>query len=224
MDEVRVVIARLDIPRISGTMRARQERMAVALKKLEEATKQRGASHPYPARSSERRPDVSDIRSEAFVEAIVSLLEEVHVGPSDPRATWITSNRPNSGFLGTLDTMPASMASQAPAPGLNTIAAHSAHLLYALSLALRAMRGENRYAAAKWAESWITQTVDEAAWAELRTELRRVHRELVAAIRDGPPLEDPDMFKGVIALVGHGAYHLGAMQTIHRQLTNSLRL
>jgi hypothetical protein len=192
--------------------------MSAAMKKLEEATNQRGASHPHPAGSSDGRPDVSNIRSEAFLEAIASLLEEVHVGPADPRATWITSNRPNSGFLGTLDVMPASMASQAPAPGLNTIAAHSTHLLYALSLALRAMRGENPYATAKWAESWSTQTVDEAAWAEVRTELRRVHRELVAAIRGDPPLEDPDMFKGVIALVGHGAYHLGAMQTIHRQL------
>jgi hypothetical protein len=158
------------------------------------------------------------ITTEAFVEAIASLLEEIHVGSADPRATWITSNRPGSGFLGTLDAVPASVASRAPAHGLNTIAAHSAHLLFALSLALRAMHGENPYATAKWAESWQTQTVDDAAWTGLRTELRRVHGELVAAIRRGPPLGDPDMFKGVIALVGHGAYHLGAMQAIHRMV------
>jgi hypothetical protein len=159
------------------------------------------------------------ISSESFVEAIASLLEEVHVGPPDPRATWITSNRPNSGFLGTLDAVAASVASQSPAPGMNTIAAHAAHLLFALSLALRAMHGENPYAAAKWDESWRTQAVDEAAWAALRSELRRVHGELVAAIRRGPPLEDRDVFKGVISLVGHGAYHLGAMQTILRMVT-----
>jgi hypothetical protein len=166
---------------------------------------------------------VGQISSESFVEVIALLLEEVHVGPQNPRATWITSNRPGSGFLGTLDAIPASRASQPPAAGLNTIAAHAAHLLFALSLALRAMHGENPYAAAKWEESWRTQTVDEAAWDDLRTELRRVHGELVAAIRRGPPLDDPDMFKGVIALVGHGAYHLGAVQAIHRQLTSPLR-
>jgi hypothetical protein len=164
-------------------------------------------------------PAVKQISSESFVEAIASLLEEVHVGPPDPRTTWITSNRPNSGFLGTLDGMPASAASRAPAPGLNTIAAHAAHLLFALSLALRAMHGENPYAAAEWEESWRTQTVDDAAWSALRTELRRVHGELVAAIRRGPPLEDPDVFKGTIALVGHGAYHLGAVQAIDRVLS-----
>jgi len=161
---------------------------------------------------------MGQISTESFVEAIASLLEEVHVGPPEPRATWITSNRPGSGLLGTLDTLSASLASKPPAPGMNTIAAHSAHLLFALSLALRAMHGENPYATAKWEESWRAQTVDEAAWADLRSELRHVHGELVAAIRRGPPLENSDVFKGVIALVGHGAYHLGAVQTIHRQL------
>ena len=163
------------------------------------------------------------ISTESFVEAIASLLEEVHVGPADPRATWITSNRPGSGFLGTLDTLSARVASQPPAPGMNTIAAHSTHLLFALSLALRAMHGENPYATAKWEESWRTKTVDEAAWAELRANLRRVHGELVAAIRRGPPLDDPEVFKGALALVGHGAYHLGAMQAIHRQITDQPR-
>ena len=162
---------------------------------------------------------MKQISPESFVEAVASLLEEIHVGPPDPRATWITSNRPSSGFLGTLDGVPAGAASQAPAPGMNTIAAHAAHLLFALSLALRAMHGENPYAAAKWEESWRTQTVDEAAWSALRSELRRVHGELSAAIRSGPPLEDPDVFKGIIALVGHGAYHLGAMQAILRMVT-----
>jgi hypothetical protein len=168
-------------------------------------------------------PFMGQISTESFVEAIASLLEEIHVGPADPRVTWITSNRPGSGLLGTLDTLSASLASQPPAPGMNTIAAHSVHLLFALSLALRAMHGENPYATAKWAESWRTQTVDDAAWTALRADLRRVHGELIATIRRGPPREDPDMFKGVIALVGHGAYHLGAMQTIHRQITNPLR-
>ena len=166
---------------------------------------------------------MGQISTGSFVDAIASLLEEVHVGPADPHATWITSNRPASGFLGTLDTLSASLASKPPAPGMNTIAAHSAHLLFALSLALRAMHGENPYATAKWEESWRTQTVDDAAWAALRADLRRVHGELVAAIRAGPPLENPDVFKGAISLVGHGSYHLGAMQTIHRQLTNPLR-
>jgi hypothetical protein len=177
------------------------------------------ASGDRPHGANRKEQVMKSISTESFLEAIAMLLEEVHVGPPDPRATWITSNRPSSGFLGTLDTLPAGVASQAPAPGLNTIAAHAAHLRYALSLALRAMHGENPYAAAKWEESWRIQTVDEAAWTKLRSDLRSVHGELAAAIRSGPPLQDPDVFKGVIALVGHGAYHLGAVQAINRVLT-----
>jgi hypothetical protein len=112
--------------------------------------------------------------------------------------------------------MSAKTASTPPGPGLNTIAAHAGHLLFALSLALRAMHGENPYGAVKWSESWRTQTVDEAAWTALRADLRNVHEGLLGAIKADPPLDDPDVFRGVIALVGHGAYHLGAMQTIHR--------
>jgi hypothetical protein len=140
------------------------------------------------------------------------------VGPPDPRATWITTNQAGSGFLGTLDTVPASLASRPPGPGMHTIAAHAAHLGYAMSLAVRAMRGENPYAAADWAGSWKKQSVDELGWAALRAELRRLHGELSAAIRAAPSWSDPDLLKGTMGLVGHGSYHLGAMRTIHHHL------
>ena len=48
--------------------------------------------------------------------------------------------------------------------------------------------------------------------------LRRVHEGLLAAIKDGPALDDPRVLQGVIALVGHGAYHLGAIQATLRVL------
>jgi uncharacterized damage-inducible protein DinB len=158
------------------------------------------------------------IRIAALVEAVTKLLEEIHVGPPDPHTTWVTSNRANSGLLGTLEGLSARMGSTPPGHGLNTIAAHAGHLLYALSLALRSLHGEDAYAGAKWAESWGTQAVDAAAWEELRGELRRAHEGLLAALRAGPALDDPLVLQGVIALVGHGAYHLGAIQATLRVL------
>ena len=162
---------------------------------------------------------MAHIELDAFLQAVTSLLDEIHVGPADPRATWVTSNQAGSGFLGTLDSVPASLASRSPAPGLNTMAAHAGHLRYALSLAVRAMRGENPYASSDWPGSWRTQVVDDDAWGALRADLRSLHTELLAGIRSGPPVGiDPDMLKGIISLVGHGAYHLGALRTIHAQL------
>jgi hypothetical protein len=162
---------------------------------------------------------MAHIETEAFVNAITSLLEEIHVSPADPRATWVTSNLPGSGFLGTLDSVPAGLASRPPAPGQNTMAAHAGHLRYALSLAVRAMRGENPYASADWPGSWRTQVVDDAGWAALRADLRSLHAELLAGIRSSSPSwSGPDILKGTISLVGHGAYHLGALRTIHALL------
>ena len=157
----------------------------------------------------------------AFANAITSLLEEIHVSPPDPRVTWVITNQAGSGILGTLDNVPASLASRPPVPGANTIAAHAAHLLYALSLALRAFRGENPYATANWGGSWHTQVVDDAAWATLRADLRKVHAELVASVKAAPGWSDPDILLGTIGLVGHSAYHLGAMRTIRQHLARS---
>src|SRR5207244_862003 len=63
------------------------------------------------------------------------LLFELIDGPADPKATWIVSNEPACGILGTLRRFSAEQASRAPALGHKTPAAHAAHLLFALELA-----------------------------------------------------------------------------------------
>jgi len=159
------------------------------------------------------------VSTDDLVEAVASLLEEVHIGPPNPKATWITTNEANTGVLGTLSEIPAEVASRSPARGMSTIAAHAEHLRYALSLANRAMQGENPYAQADWSGSWRSRAVDTAAWVHLRDEIRREHQQLVASIRSRTAWEDADMLKGVLALVGHGAYHLGAIRQLHRMLS-----
>ncbi len=156
------------------------------------------------------------ISRERFVEAVEVLLEEIHVGPPDPRITWVTSNEPGSGVLGTLDGVPAEVASRPPGPGMNTIAAHAEHLRYSLELATRALSGEEAYAAADWAGSWRTQVVDGPGWDRLRAALREQHRRFLQAIRDRQDWSDRDTLWGVLALVGHGGYHLGAIRQIVR--------
>lgn len=161
------------------------------------------------------------INTEQLVTALVDLLAEVHVGPPDPKSTWITSNESDAGFVGTLSGITAEIASRAPAPGMNTIAAHTAHLRYSLSLANRASRGEDAYSNADWAGSWRTQTVDAEAWSRLREALRHEHEQLLTATQGRVPWENPMVPKGLLALIGHGAYHLGAIRQIRRQLVGT---
>ncbi|MDR7418175.1 MAG: DinB family protein [Armatimonadota bacterium] len=159
------------------------------------------------------------IKSEQLVATLANLLEEVHVAPPDPKLTWMTSNEPNSGFLGTLSGISAEMASRAP--GMNTIAAHAAHLHFSLTLANRAFRGQDAYSNADRKESWRTQQVDAAAWNRLREALRYEHTQLLEAVRGRDRWDDPMLFQGALALIGHGAYHLGANRQIRRLLASA---
>ncbi|MCX5969928.1 MAG: DinB family protein [Coprothermobacterota bacterium] len=163
---------------------------------------------------------VASITADALTEALRVLLEEVYVGPPDPKATWVTTNALNSGVIRTLESIPFNLASQPPGPGMNTIAAHAAHLLFSLRLAWRSMKGEDAYANVNWSESWRIPAVDEESWQEFKNSLRCVHADLLAALRGNLPWDDGDFLKGVISLVGHGAYHLGAIRQIQRELTS----
>jgi hypothetical protein len=150
--------------------------------------------------------------------AITDLLEEVHVGLPNPRMTWLVSNEQDSGFTGTLSGISAREASRPPAPGMNTIASHARHLHYALSLANRAMRGENPYDNADWPGSFQPQAADDAGWDQLRQGLRREHEQFLAAVRARKDWDDAILLQGVMAAVGHGAYHLGAVRQIIRMV------
>ena len=151
------------------------------------------------------------------IQALTDVLEEIHVGPPNPKTTWVTTNAPDSGILGTLNTLSAETASRRPAPGMSTIAAHTAHLVFALSLARRSAEGEDAYAGADWAADWRTSTVDEEAWKALRDNLQREHAALIAALKANHPKEgDGSFLKSMFALAGHGAYHLGAIRQIQR--------
>jgi hypothetical protein len=139
------------------------------------------------------------------------LLFELIDGPADPKLTWIVSNEPNSGVLGTLERFTAEQASRAPALGRKTAAAHAAHLLFSLELAIQRLRGENPDA--DWDGSWEPSTVSPADWDRLRQQIREASATLRRTIENGTEWE-PLAFKGIVATVGHTAYHLGALRQL----------
>jgi hypothetical protein len=150
---------------------------------------------------------------ESFVRASLDLLDESLTGPADPHRTWIVSNEPSSGFLGTLDQLSAEDASRAPVPGARTVAAHAQHELFALDLARHRLEGENP--AADWDASWGPGTVTEPMWANLRAELRRAGTELRQTIESKQTWSDLET-QGLIATLAHLTYHLGAVRQIAR--------
>ncbi len=155
-----------------------------------------------------------DIPATLFIDALRALVTEIGDGPPDPRSTWIVSNQPGSGFLGTLDRLDAAAASHVPPGCAHSIAAHAGHIAFVLDLFVRAARGENVYAGAKWAESWRIGSVDENSWRDLRSRLRDLHRLALEALAKGPPAIDQAIITGGVALPAHLAFHLGAVRQL----------
>jgi hypothetical protein len=145
-----------------------------------------------------------------FKEALLELFSEAYTGPNHAY-TWFIDNAPGSGLFGTLDALSAEEASRAGPSGA-TIAAHVEHLRWSLALANAFTRGEEPKA--DWKASWTVRTVDAKAWERLRSELRQEYETLHAALERQEDFSDPQMLRGILALVPHAAYHLGAIRQL----------
>lgn len=159
--------------------------------------------------------------SDQLARAVTALLEEALPGSSAGN-TWFTDGGSEGGLLGTLERIPAALASTLPGPGRATIAAHANHVRFYLNLANRALRGEDAYATAEWKQSWALQSVDEAQWRTLQENLRHEYvrlREMVQSPAGWS--EDNAALTGVLAVIAHTAYHLGAIRQMVRSVQES---
>jgi hypothetical protein len=143
--------------------------------------------------------------------AAAALFEEAYFGPRSPEGTWFVDNEESAGFLGSLAALDAKAACRPLTPGdPATAASHANHLLYALSLANRAARGENPYKDADWAGSWATRSVDETEWKSLLAKLRKECEDFRAFLSSGAFWKDETSLTGALGQIAHGAWHLGA--------------
>jgi hypothetical protein len=145
--------------------------------------------------------------------AALALYDEAYQGPKNAKGTWFVDNEPDCGVIGTLENLSLERAT-APLSAGDPIsaAAHAAHLLFALSLANRAAKGENPYATAKWSESWNAVDLDAAAFRELIAALRREYLAFRDFIASGKAWADETMMTGTLGAIAHGAWHLGAIR------------
>jgi len=157
--------------------------------------------------------DGTTIEKAMLTKAALTLYDEGYSGPADAKGTWFVDNEAECGFLGTVAKMSAAEASRPTSPGDPlTVASHASHLLYALSLANRAARGENPYPGAKWSESWAARSVSESEWKALVAALRKEYESFREALANGVLWDGEDMLTGTLGLLCHGAWHLGAIR------------
>jgi hypothetical protein len=143
-----------------------------------------------------------------------SLFSELADGARKPGEAFIL-NSGDAGLLASLDRLDASAASRRVNDGA-TIAAHTQHVRYGLSLMNRwAREGGNPFDDATWDEAWKLSGVVDPEWAEIRASLRAEcaqWREALASPREVSAAE----LAGMVGSIAHLAYHLGAIRQIDR--------
>ncbi|MEO5568464.1 MAG: hypothetical protein ABIR92_08230 [Gemmatimonadaceae bacterium] len=143
-----------------------------------------------------------------------NLFAELVNGANVPGGAFIL-NSGDVGFLRSLDKLSAGAASHASNDGA-TIAAHSQHVRYGLSLMNRwASEGGNPFADAKWDDAWTVSTVDEDQWKEIRQGLRGEAQKWLKVLESPPEANEVEL-AGMIGSIAHLAYHLGAIRQIDR--------
>lgn len=132
------------------------------------------------------------------------------------------SGLPEESVLGSLAQLTADQAYAAPSPERKSIAAHAAHLKYQLELTLKRLHGENP--PADWPGSFHVGPPSAAAWSELQRDLRQAYDGVLAfyeRLRDEPIETWPPIHAvGLSVMIGHNAYHLGAIRQLILDVRN----
>ena len=155
------------------------------------------------------------MRTNEIAPVLARLFSELVDGAATGGEAFVL-NSGDAGLLRSLDKLSAADASRSVNGGA-TIAAHTQHVRYGLSLMNQwATEGGNPFANAKWDEAWKTSAVDGPAWDEIRNGLREeAHRwrRVLESPRDVADVE----LTGMAGSVAHLAYHLGAIRQIHKE-------
>jgi len=144
--------------------------------------------------------------------ALARLFSELVDGASGKTGAFIL-NSGDGGLLRSLDKLSAVEASHSVNGGA-TIAAHTQHVRYGLSLMVRwATQGGDPFADATWDEAWKMVDVDEQTWTDIRNGLRDEAARWLTALRTPRDVSDIEL-TGMMASIAHLAYHLGAIRQI----------
>lgn len=154
-----------------------------------------------------------------LIPALIDQYRETFEGETEPGVCWITSGPRASAIFGTIEQLAHEQAF-APPPGRaargKSIAAHVAHLSFALELTLRRMNGEDP--PADWPGSFMLPGTTPQIWETLKAELRDAYEGLLRFLqqRRTTPIQDwqPIQLAGLSATTAHNAYHLGAIRQI----------
>jgi hypothetical protein len=116
-------------------------------------------------------------------------------------------------FLETLASVDWREASRKRGAIKETIAAHVNHVVFYVVVLQEYITGE-RTGKTDWSLSWLVEAVDETGWAELVGKLESEYRKLRDFIESVEEWGDADRFGGILSILAHCSYHLGAVRQL----------
>jgi len=145
---------------------------------------------------------------------LAHLFAELVDGVTSSRGGFML-NTGDAGMLASLDKLSADDASHS-ANGGATIAAHTQHVRYGLSLMNQwAAEGGDPFTNAKWDEAWQITRVDASQWEEIRKGLRAETGRWLQVLKTPREVAGIE-FTGLVSSIAHLAYHLGAIRQIDK--------
>jgi hypothetical protein len=94
-----------------------------------------------------------------------------------------------------------------------TIAGHVNHIIFYI-VVLQEYITDKRSGKTDWSESWKVRDVNDSEWAELQTRLRNEYSTLKGFVADIETWDSGDYVGGIMAILAHTAYHLGAIRQL----------
>jgi len=150
---------------------------------------------------------MSVVPFELIAKELKALLEEtfvVHHGIYTDKGTSLSQT------LGTIDHVRASTKIQGHK---ETIAGHVAHTTFYVRVLHEYILGV-RNGPVDWNESWTTTVVTKDEWEAVKAQLFAEYEKLMKFIDTQAAWDKEDHLGGVMAVVAHCAYHLGAIRQL----------
>lgn len=145
------------------------------------------------------------------LQSFLELLDEVVIGKTKDY-TWVIDHEPGNGIFRTIQSVSAHEASQSIVHNSTNIAAHTEHIRWSLENALSFLQSNKP--AGNWKESWRIKTVTEDEWTRIQANLKTVYDKIVSNLLNRDSFPDPMLLTGLLAMLPHMAYHLGAIRQI----------
>lgn len=140
----------------------------------------------------------------------LEIFDELYTGSSGKEYTWVIDRNPGYGFIDVIRSISADDASRPLHQSGSTLAAHTEHLRWSLNYALSFFEGKQERR--DWNESWRIKTVTSEEWENLQSALQNEYITVRAAVLEVTNWDNPQFITGVMALLPHAAYHLGAIK------------